>query len=66
MYKYRGESWVNYWYEGQTTEELATVLCDKLSYSNVKLIEDLNIEDEGLVSYALGFSKLLLPVCYLL
>lgn len=48
---------------GENTTELASLLRDQLNYSKIELVEDLEEEEEGLVSYALGASQKLVPVC---
>ena len=47
---------------GENTNELGSLLQDQLSYSKIKLVEDLEEQEEGLVSFALGASQKLIPV----
>ena len=47
---------------GENTNELGSLLQDQLIYSKIKLVEDLEEQEEGLVSFALGASQKLIPV----
>ena len=63
IYKNKGSGIRINWTTGENTTELASLLREQLNYSKIELVEDLKEEEEGLVSYALGASQKLVPVC---